>query len=452
MPFDGEFASYKPLSRILNNPKVQDVIRRCRRRGDALATPPVPIIRSPIVASDVLPSLVLAIDGSYHQVPVDNGFPAAELACLTAAAVLIDVEKQRELDRARPVDPRDARTTHGATAVDCALPGCNVILDEPTPKASFRRGFFEGSKEVSLFEGGESLIETFEALLLLRTTTGDQECPLADECGAMRPDDSPARVRVDRGETRCTCSKGVPLFSTDALRMHEGFNSSGPSGAMFAEAMQVWERLWMVNFLRGLESQGLLGAHKALAIVMDGPLAVFGHPAWLSQAITRELCRLNVIARAAGADLLIIGIEKSGMFVDHFAALDAPRQPSGQSDIPARTALLLTDAYIRQNILISAGKTYGKDTYFGRKLFYKTRTGSRIVASLPFFADAHRDLTTAREDQYPRLADAMGLLDAMFSVRYPNALMPLVVAHAEAAIPLGAARRALDHLIAHLRG
>jgi hypothetical protein len=220
---------------------------------------------------------------------------------------------------------------------------------------------------------------------------------------------------------------------------------------MYAEAMQVWERLWLVNFLRSLEAQGILPQHRALAVIMDGPLAVFGHPAWLSKAISLELCRLNSVARQGGHDLLIIGIEKSGAFVDHFAALDAVDRTIGASPIRNQTALPLTNSYIREHIVVSDGKTYGEDTYFGRKVFYKTAAGARLVATLPFLCDADRDLDDTDPARFPRLADAMSLMDAVFSVRFPNALGPLVAAHAEAAIPLNVGRRAFEQLIAHLR-
>lgn len=453
MPYQGEFASYKPLGRLLNNPNVRDVLDRCQRRPFPASEEGPPLARAACGPSGFLPDLVLAIDGSYHQIPVSNGFPSAELACLTAAAVLIDLKKQRQLDAQRPVDPKDFRQTQGTTAIDCALPGANVILDEPTPEASFRRQFSEATGKVSIFDGGETLLDTYEHLLKLKPTAKEQDCPYGAACEGGQGGD-PRGLVPAAGRSTCPCVAGRPLFSTDALRMHEGFNPTGSSGAMFAEAMQVWERLWIINFLRSLEARGLLAKHAPLAVLLDGPLAVFGHPAWLSQAIHAELLRLNAVARGStggGRDLLILGIEKTGAFVDHFDALDAPG-PDGKERIPRQAAYLLSGEYIRRNIVISEGKTYGQDTYFGRKVFYKTKVGSRLVVTLPFVTPEDRDLSDVSEARFPRLADAMSLLDAVFSVRYPNAVGPIVMAHAEAAIPMGAGRAAFDRLVEHLRG
>lgn len=441
MPYEGEFAGFKPLARIANSERVQEIVARCKRRvpnGEKL----VPPLLANVLPSGWLPDLVLAVDGSYHQLVVENGYPGAEMAYLTVAAVILDVKKQRDLDRNRPVDPVASRRTEEAGSIDCALPGCNIVIDyEPTPRASFRRVFFEAIQGKRILSDGETLLETYEALLAYKPTTRPQQCPYGD-C----PQD--ATYVPAPGETHCTCREQRTWFSTDALRIHEGLNDAGPSGAMFAEAMQVWERIWAVNFLRWIEREPRrFRLLRNLAIVLDGPLAVFGHPAWLSQAIYQELKRINEAARSViNKDLLMIGVEKSGAFVDHYETLDTPApDTNGKPRFPPQTAVLLTNDYIRSHISIG-DKPFGADTYFGRKFFYKTASGARIVASLPFLTEESRDLSLGDVRHFPRLTDAMSLLDVTFSARFPNAIAPLVSAHAEAAIPLNLGREVLEKL------
>jgi hypothetical protein len=442
MPYEGEFAGYKPLARIANSDRVKDIVRRCKKRmPDEGAVSVTPLVAD-IEPSGWLPDLVLAIDGSYHQLSVENGYPGAELAYLTVASVILDVKKQRELDRNRPVDPLASRRTEEAGSIDCALPGCNVVLDdEPTPTASFRRAFFESIRDRRPLSDGETLLETYEALLAYKPQSRPQQCPY-DSC----PTD--ANYVPAPGVSTCICPQEQPWYSTDALRIHEGLNPTGPSGAMFAEAMQVWERVWAVNFLRWIEREPRrFRLLRNLAIVLDGPLAVFGHPAWLSHAIQRELKRINEAARRIiNKDILLVGVEKSGAFVDHFEVLDAPtRGAGGEARFKPQTAILLTNEYIRAHIAIG-DKPFGEDTYFGRKFFYKTASGARIVASLPFLTEESRNLSRGDTRLFPRLADAMSLLDATFSARFPNALAPLVSAHSEAAIPLNLGREVLEQL------
>lgn len=440
MPYEGEFASYKPLARISNSQRVQNIIGRCKKcvldEGQADVEPLVASLKP----SGWLPDLVLAVDGSYHQLAVENGYPGAELAYLTVASVLLNIKKQRELDQNRPVDPLSSRRTEEAGSIDCALPGCNVVVDdEPSPKASFRRVFFEAIQNERQLSDGESLLETYEALLAHKPKGRPQQCPYDDCAGTYLP--AP-------GQFHCTCENQRAWFSTDALRIHEGLNPTGPSGAMFAEATQVWERIWVINFLRWIEREPRrFRILRNLAIILDGPLAVFGYPAWLGPAIGHELRRINEAAREIiGKDLLLVGVEKNGAFVDHFEILDSPSQATdGQTRFEPQTAVLLTNEYIRRHIAIG-DKPFGEDTYFGRKIFYKTASGARIVASLPFLTEEARDLSRRDARHFPRLADVMSLLDATFSARFPSAVAPLVSAHGEAAIPLNLGQEVLERL------
>ncbi len=202
----------------------------------------------------------------------------------------------------------------------------------------------------------------------------------------------------------------------------------------------------MVHLLRCFERKQWLDRVQRLAFFLDGPLAVFGPPAWLSAAISVELKRLNKLVREkTGSDLIILGVEKSGTFVTHFDEID--KKESNEPNFPTRTFMLLTDRYIKERIIFSdSRKRYGEDTYFGRKFFYKTANGARIVASLPFLTEAQDNIETADIALYPQFGTACALLDKLVTSRYPNALSPLVSAHAQAAIPLHLGAKVLQQL------
>ncbi len=452
MPYEGEFASYGPLRRLVDNERVKDLLRRSRIKPSAPTLGDGQTLVREVSASDYQPSMwvpdwVLAVDGSHLEVPVETGFPGAEASYVTVASVLLDVAKMTELDASRPVDPKQFRTTERAESIDAALPGCNVILDgQRSACDSLRRAMFEVFADIRMSSDGESVLDTYEALLAYKPQDKEQRCPYED---CLAPD---SRFVRGSGEYACPCSHERSLYSTDALRIHEGMQPAGTNGAMFAEIMQVWERIWVIHILRTLEQKGWLSSLQRLAVVIDGPLAIFGHPAWLSHAINDELSRLNREGKkyTDGLDMLMIGVEKSGAFVDHFASLDQDAR-GGTNVLPGETALLLTDGYIKENIIFSKSeKLYGRDTYFGRKFFYKTASGARIVAMLPFLEEAHRDTTSAEPDLFPRLADAMSLLERLLSSRFPNSLSPLVSAHKEAAIPLHLGNRVLEKLARQL--
>jgi hypothetical protein len=210
--------------------------------------------------------------------------------------------------------------------------------------------------------------------------------------------------------------------------------------------MQVWERILLIHLLRWFERRGLLEQIAKIAFILDGPLAMFGHPAWLSPIIKGELKRLNAVVRSqTGSDLLIIGIEKTGAFVTHFEEVD--RTKTGEPFFPNGTYALLTDQYIKERIVFSSSdKAYGQDTYFGRKFFYKAKSGARIVGTIPMLDDSQEDTSVDDIARFPSFSSVCAILDKLVSSRFPNSVGPVITAHSHAAIPLVLGTKVLEQL------
>lgn len=451
MPYDGEFAQYKPLRRLVESERVQKLLGSYRvQTNKELENALKTLNPLKIEPSDWTPKWIIGIDGSHAEVEVKNGFPGAEASYITIASVLLNIEKVIELDRQRPVNPVEFRKTETAQSIDCALPGCNVIADgESCAKDSLRKSIFEVFKSTQIFSNGESFLDTYEVLLAHKplSTAKPQKCPYDEEDCPDKKD-----FLRNKGQYSCQCTLKRSLYSTDALRIHERMNPAGSNGAIFGEIMQVLERVLVVHILRAMESNNWLSTLGRVAIILDGPLAVFGQPAWISQSIYKEISRINAEVKkvTGGRDLLLVGVEKTGFFVDHFERLD--RKETGEyGAFPNQSVGLVNDSYIKSNIDFSkSNKIYGDATYFGRKILYKTKSGARIVATLPFLSEHHKNTTTAEPSQYPRLSDAISLLDRIVSSRFPNAIVPLVSANAEAAIPLRLGNQVLEKLAKEL--
>ncbi|MGA9750206.1 MAG: DNA double-strand break repair nuclease NurA [Acidobacteriota bacterium] len=447
MPYEGEYATYRPLHRIAECQRVKGLLARSKLlEGTTTTCAPQPVGAPPQVS--MLPRFILAIDGSYAEVDVKNGYPGAKIGYCTAASVLLDLDLVGRLDVQRPVDPVEFRKTEQAESVDAALPGSNIVTRrQNSASASFREELYDLFTDIIVDEDDRTnLLSTYETLLSLKPTENPQSCPYKESYGCA------GEFAVGPGCTVCpTCGRLV--YSTDALRIHERFRDIGTNGEAFGLVMQVIERLLVVHFLRCFERRDLLQRLTSLAFFVDGPLAVFGPPAWLSAAISKELKRLNQKVQArTGQDLLMLGIEKTGEFVEHFEEIDQMETP-GQHLFAARQYMVLTDKYIKDRIQHSdSRKRYGVDTYFGRKVFYKTQSEARIVASIPFLSDAQDTLDSDDIALYPQFASACTLLDRLVSSRYANAVSPLIAANAQAAIPLRLGSKVLTQLARALLG
>jgi hypothetical protein len=259
-------------------------------------------------ADSLLPSLVVAIDGSHAEVDVRNRYPGAKVGYCSVASVVLNLAEVERLDAVRPVNPSDFRRTEDPSSDASALPGCNVITrDHLSAKDSFRESIFELFHDAIIDEEDNTrLLTTFQALLAYKPT-GTIACPYP-HLGC----DQQVSVAANLGT--CPCERRKPLFPTDSLRIHERFNDdAGSNGEAFGYVLSVWERLLLIHLLRCFEQRDWLDRLNTIAFFVDGPLAIFGPPAWLSAAINSELQRLNVIVRKkTGNDVMIVGIEKSG--------------------------------------------------------------------------------------------------------------------------------------------
>lgn len=450
MGFEGEFASYEPLRRLLDSEKVKALQSRLKIRKQENESEDFEgsiTKKSDLIESNLQPDLVLAIDGSNLAAKAENGFPGAEFGYITVASVLIDLKLIKELEKNSFIEPKKFRETEKASTIESVFPGCNIILDtEKNANASLRRALFEELMSNSIFSNGETLLDTYEHLFRIkREHFSERNLPRSPIEGVDE------EMTYDYGEYTCPHS-GEPLFSTDALRLHELMNPGGSNGEMFGQIMATLEKLWLVHIIRAFEHKGWLPTLRRVAFIIDGPLAVFSTSSWLTKVINYELTRINNLQKSInGQDLLIIGIEKSGTFFNHFIEIDITKD--GITDnFPKQSAFLLSDDYIKKNIIFSESpKPYGQDTYFGRKFFYKTASDQKIVPVVAYFNDYQRNLNTANPDQFTRLADVMSLLDQLVSSRYPNSVSPLVSAHAEAAIPLNLGKRIFEDIAREIR-
>ncbi len=216
------------------------------------------------------------------------------------------------------------------------------------------------------------------------------------------------------GRYACPCSKAEILYETDAFRFAEQFSNVSSNGETHGEVRHALEVVCLLNILRYFaKDRAALAYLRDAVFILDGPLALFGHPAWLTPYVREELGRLNALCRREGFDLALFGFEKSGAFVEHFDQLDicAERGPRGR--YPNGTVFAPDAAYINRNIALrpASAKPHGEDTYFGRKLFYKTASGGHAVVTTAMVNQASQDFRRCDAECFPRLGDMLDVLD-----------------------------------------
>lgn len=430
MPFEGEFATGESLISLDRSEALREFKGRIRQRPKQ-AGPTANVLN--LERNDWMPNRVIAVDGSTINVPLDNGFPLAEVSLLKVALVSIDLSMLTCASDQIP-SPRIFYDMEKAHTFDKVLPGANVDradVEEDTPRKFFRETVQE-ILEARIGSAHETLLETVRAIIGGSRLGGARppNCPL---------EDCDEELTSGTGRYVCSCSRNETLFEADAFRFSERFSDVSTNGEAHGEVRHLVEILSLLNVLRFFaREESTLGYLRDNVFILDGPLALFGHPAWLTPYIRRELTRINGLCRERGFELAVFGFEKSGAFVDHFEQLDFTSDKGPRSKFPAKTVVALGAKYINRNIALRPenAKPHGKDTYFGRKVLYKTASGDHSVITTGMINDASQDFEKSDLGCYPRLGDILNVLDHLATYLYRDGFMPLVRANAQAAIPL----------------
>ena len=375
---------------------------------------------------DWCPRRVIAIDGSNIIHRVNNGFPGAELGLLMISVIVIKLESLQDISPDKIPSPSFFRNMEDAHTVQVAVPGIGVVhknVKNDSPIKYFRRVIKE-SFNSAIAKNHETLLETLKSV----TSSLDPRiiCP-GEGCSA------PFRRGVDICNT---C--GEELYETDVLRLHEYFDDVRSSGDAHGRLRSVLEIITLLNILRFFEKNRPEYLADC-AFVLDGPLAVFGTPASILRPIRKELLRLNETAKQknGGKDIVLFGVEKTGMFCEHWEQIDWDDQAGYRTRYAPKSIIAPDSKYIRQNI--APGKTdkpHGKDTHFGRYVLYKTNKGEHVVINTAMLNDKSQNFDNTDEDCYPRLGDILAIMDQLATYLYRDGFLPLVRAHANAAIPL----------------
>lgn len=430
MPYRDEFARGDSLWRLVESPSVT-AFKGVIRYSATEQAHPLPQRIEPLRSMDHLHRLV-AIDGSTVSAQIRNGYPGAEAALLQLAVIVVNLKDLRNLPSVTIPRPSAIRDLEQCRTLDEVLPGRNVVRNDvknDSAQRFFRSQIYSLLNSARFDDSHETLLETLSAITAARHDTHCR-CPIED-C------DNDIEVRA--GKMQCPCDRDELIFETDLLRIHERFEDHGSSAQAYTAVREVVEHLALVNILRYFERVKRWSVFRTTAFVMDGPLAIFGMPAWLKTYVQSEIARLHSkCLMEGGPGILLFGVEKSGQFLEHLKALDWGEQEGPGQRLPPGTALAPDRDYIHQHIVLRppGAKPWGDATYYGRKVLYKNRVGQHSVVMTPIVDD----------DAYPRLGEALDLMDNLSTYLYEDGFAPLVRAHAHAAIPLRMGTRLLEEL------
>jgi hypothetical protein len=415
----GQIKGRKPFERaskiahtnILNNPEVQEFVEACTLpsapQGEKLEA-----LQKPLPPSKKRVEHVIAGDGGMTEVTVRKEFPSASMAFMTFGPLTLTLADLTELDFEPFIAPEDMAKLKNLQRYSLPLPSKAI---RAAGAASFSVGV---RRQIQRFvaEKHPELMRALQWLLFREWLPEDQrqawEVPQCPNCGNPM-------IRFESGgpiEIACKkCSATVHL--SDGLRLYERIDDEQGAGGIMAYLLTTLEQLVIVNIIRQLLDlkPSIL---REILLIKDGPLAFFGVVAPIHKPM-RDL--MEHLSRLDNGKPLIclIGLEKSGSFVEH-AALIEPSLKKGHYLLPDTEYIY---KYIQPGNPSREG--FGHNTYYGAKLIFKSDRGNVFVATIPTKsfkpAPKFEDLLNG--------AEVVRVTSQLRCSMYDNALIPVVLAN-----------------------
>lgn len=405
-----ERASKIAHAEIVNNKTVSEFLKKCETPQGADGVDLTALTHEVKRTEGGPLAIVIAIDGGYTETFVKEGYPSASVAFFNFGPLALKLEDLRKMEADEFVDPVDFAKLKRIQRNSLVLPTRNVRLKgQPSFVVSFRRTIYDFflQKDVE----GNRLIDAVAWLVLYEWGPSPKpwtmaKCPY-DGCQGTNI------AFVSGGPTEVPCAAcGQPVWLTDTFRLHEVADEEhGASGAM-GYLMNVLEHAVLVQFIRiALRMRKTL--LNEVLFVKDGPLGFFGQTANLQGPMQDLMAHLMNPANV-GATIHAVGVEKSGAFVDHAAAIATKMEPG--------TLLIPSDEYIHDRITMGAAK-YGHNTYYAGKAIFKDWDGAMYVVTLP----RSEYKTDHSPSDFNDLDDVLSLVGALKCHMYENALLPVAL-------------------------
>lgn len=379
---------------------------------------------------------VVTVDGSDAPVEVTVSYPSITVDFTRVACSILDLEKYRSAGKGHFVDQATLNTSHREYTFDVVLPGSGLRAPGLGELETWRKTLDRAFRTTVVND--VSTLTLADALLAMHGAPGSPSpavllttCP-TDNC---RMFDTGVAV----GPAGTTCPEcGIDIYLSDVFRSHQDYRRSHQ--AAMTSAMSGMERLAMLGNIEHLfesetHPESVL---RSTLFVADGPLATFGGLGPLKTPTQNYLDALSGFAASRGVVApLLVGIEKGGEFADHANMI--------RDHIPVGNVMLLTREYHNQVAGRMPDNEYGDTNYYGRRFLYRTTRGGVLVITVPPKSGVNPYSGDGADDfaSYPSLRPVCEVLDDLYTYRYENAIIPLVLAHRAASLPRGVGHVAL---------
>ena len=405
-----EFASKSSHSYIINDNTVEDYLHKCSlpKTADEVDIDYKGVELLTQLEINPIKSII-TIDGGYTQVIVRKEFPSATIAFFQFGALIFNVSDLDDLGKKSFIEPSDISKLKQIERLKLVLPIKNINLKEESSLInSVRRTIFDFfSKQPK----DDSFIETLRWFVFEEYNTPKDKYTLANCPSCENPKIELYKKHLKDYIFKCPVCN-ADIYLTDAFRLHEAIDNDLGAGGILGYVTTAFEQIILVHIIRLIlkTKPNLL---NEIFFIKDGPLAFFGQTANMYKPMRKLISFLF-----NKYNIYLAGLEKSGPFVEHADEISKKMIP-GQ-------ILLLDNEYIYKYIIpgkADPSNPYGRTTYYGNKLIFKSYDECIYVVSLPTI----ETLADPKREDFKNLDCTLLNIQKLRCDMYDSSLIPVAL-------------------------
>ena len=357
---------------------------------------------------------IIAVDGGDTTVPVKSKFPSSTLTFFQFGANLLTISDLKALKEEAFIAPQSIAKLKELQRIKFTLPTKNNGLikkdgSRATLTYSVRKALYD-------FFNTHDYLPTLKWFLFEEYKSQPRQIR---ELASHPESISTKKVQIERGKIGSDYiikhSDG-DLFLTDIFRLHEVVDEDLGAGGIVGYLRNLIEHFILIDTIRGVYKRKKSSLSEVI-FIKDGPLGFFGQTANMHEPM-REL--LNHLY--AELKLYLVGIEKSGPFVEHAQEI--------QNKILPGQAYLLSNQHIYKYIKPGASdnpEAYGRSSYYSSKIIFKSRDERIYVVTIP--TQNSEVVLNPKKKDFKNLDTILKYVEELKSDMYDNSLLPIALAN-----------------------
>lgn len=379
--------------------------------------------------------IVIAVDGGYTQVNVKKNFPSSEIAFFQFGGLFFEIEHLEAISKKPFIFPEDMAKFKDLERYKLVLPIKNI-----THKA---KGSLVDSIRIAIFDFfiEKKFIETLDWFIYEEY---NELLDSYDLASCPNPECKKTSIPLNKNSQsekytyECPECKSV-LYLTDIFRLHEKIDEEIGAESILGLVTNLIEHFILIHSIKYIYEH-VPSRLEQILFIKDGPLAFFDRTANMHNPM-RHLC--NFLQKKH--NLYLVGIEKSGLFVDHASAITKdyydesniekipnvartkPKFDESKSRLKPGDIFLLKNDYIYKYIMPGDPTIpYARSSYYSGKLIYKSRNNTVFVATIPI--SNYKIILNPTKEDFKNLDVILLNLEKLKCDMYDNSIIPVALA------------------------